>query len=260
MSTSVSQLLHSAQNQGEISAQSIQVLQVNDIGAQIQAALGVGIDQVQSSEVVLVSILIDDSGSIACANNEDAVRQGRNQMHQALLDSKQGDNILTHTAYLSGQILDPYVLLKNATKMDNSNYNATLGHTPLYDRTIEMLGTVVTKAQEFIDSGVQVRTITLIITDGAENSSRHSSAAKIAQVVKDMLNSERHIVAAMGIGDPNYFNRIFGDMGIQPQWILTPSGTDSDIRKAFQVVSRSAVRASQSAQSFSKVAAGGFGS
>jgi len=48
-------------------------------------------------------------------------------------------------------------------------------------------------------------------------------------------------------------------MGIPDAWILTPGNNASDIRKAFNVFSQSAVRASQGAGAFSKTALGGFG-
>ena len=47
-------------------------------------------------------------------------------------------------------------------------------------------------------------------------------------------------------------------MGVRDEWILTPGSSESEIRKACQVFSQSAVRASQSAGSFSQQAVGGF--
>jgi len=64
----------------------------------------------------------------------------------------------------------------------------------------------------------------------------------------------------MGIDDGfTDFRNVFQEMGVRDEWILTPANTESEIRKAFQVFSRSAVRASQSAVSFSQTAMGGFG-
>jgi len=55
------------------------------------------------------------------------------------------------------------------------------------------------------------------------------------------------------------FKQVFKEMGLRDEWILTPKTTPSEIRKAFQLFSQSAVRASQNAASFSKTALGGFG-
>jgi hypothetical protein len=143
--------------------------------------------------------------------------------------------------------------------MDAQNYDAN-GGTPLFDETAKLLATVIAKTQDFKNNGIQVRTITLILTDGEDCHSRTSSAADVAKIAKDMLRSEEHIIAAMGFdnGDCD-FRKVFADMGIPNQWILTAASSPSEIRKAFQVFSQSAVRASQSAAHFSQTSLGGFG-
>ena len=73
-------------------------------------------------------------------------------------------------------------------------------------------------------------------------------AADVAAIVADMLAQENHIVAAMGISDGTTdFKKVFRSMGISDRWILTPGNSASEIRRAFQVFSRSAVRATQGA-------------
>ena len=261
MSTSVNvkNLFGNALAEGSLSAASIAALDVEDIGAQIQAGLGVPVDDVKASEVLLLSIIVDDTGSIRGGGGEQAVRDGHNLVLQALTDTKQSDGILVHVRYLSGNVLTPYTFLSAAPKMDATNYTAYLGHTPLYDQTLIFLGTVMAKAQEFTNNGVPVRTVTLIITDGGDNSSKKGAAA-VAKVVKDMTMAEMHIIAGMGIDDGyTNFREVFAKMGLSPNLILVPSNDPSSIRREFQVFSRSAVRASQSAKSFSQVAAGGFG-
>jgi hypothetical protein len=116
------------------------------------------------------------------------------------------------------------------------------------------------KTQEFEDNGVPCRTVTLILTDGADEHSRKQNAGTVKKLVTDMLMSEKHIIAAMGIDDGRTdFRLVFKGMGIQDNWILTPGNSQSEIRRAFQVFSQSAVRASQGAKSFSQTAVGGFG-
>lgn len=100
--------------------------------------------------------------------------------------------------------------------------------------------------------------MTLLITDGADVSSSRAGAQHVAALVKDMLAAETHIVAAMGIDDGSTdFPRVFREMGIPEEWILTPRNTAGEVRKAFQVFSQSAVRASQTA-AFGTPALGGF--
>lgn len=256
----VTSLFKTAQQEGTLSPAAAKTLALVDVGAQIQNNLGIPALNVQASEVVLVAMLIDDSGSIRFAGNSQTVREGHNLVLDALLKAKQSGDVLIHTRYLNGTVLYPFSLVKDAMLMDNHNYDPN-GGTPLYDQTAVILGTVRAKAQEFADNGVPVRTVSLIITDGHDEHSRKIlSPSQLAPLVKDMLMAENNIIAAMGIDDGGLtnFRQIFQEMGIEDKWILTPQNTQKEIRAAFSLFSSSAVRASQSAKSFSQTALGGF--
>lgn len=253
----VNDLFAAAHVEGVLSPTSLQALTAVDLGAQIQAGLGIPVDDVQASEVVLLTIMADDSGSIRMAGNEQAVREGHNLVLDALGACKQRDGILAHTCYLNGKILFPYRPLEQAVRMTPANYDATQG-TPLYDQAVVLLGSVLAKTRELEDSGVVARSVTLIITDGGDQHSTRARAKDVAALVDDLSRSESHIVAAMGISDGSTdFRKVFREMGIADRWILTPKNDPSDIRRAFQVFSQSAIRASQTA-SFSSTALGGF--
>ena len=244
----VKKLLDDAHDQGALSAKSLKTLDVVDVGQQIQAGLGVTIDDIGASEVVLVTMMPDDSQSIAQAGNTDAVRDGHNFVLQALGGSKQAGEVLAHTRYLNGFVLTPYTALEHAIAMDGVNYRPNLG-TPLYDQTCVVLGTVIAKAQELAQAGIAVRTVTLIITDGGDYGSTRCKPADVKALVDDMLAQENHIVAAMGISDGSTdFKAVFRSMGIPDRWVLTPGNSASEIRRAFAVFSQSAVKASQGAQ------------
>ena len=241
----IKKLFADAHDQGALSARSLAALDVIDVGAQIQAGLGVTIDDVAASEVVLVTMMPDDSQSIAQAGNIDAVRDGHNFVLDALRGSKQSGEVLAHTRYLNGHVLCPYIALDHAVKLTPANYNPRLG-TPLYDQTAVVLGTVIAKWQELSQAGIAVRTVTLIITDGGDFGSTRMKPADVKAIVDDMLAQEHHIVAAMGISDGTTdFRAVFRAMGIPDRWVLTPGNSASEIRRAFAVFSQSAVRASQ---------------
>lgn len=257
-SSQAAQFVQEALESGLLSQAGHDALHVIDVGEQITAALGAPAMDTSASEVVLVELLIDDSGSIRMVSgNTEAVREGHNTLLEALKGSKQGDGVQVHCRYLNGKILYPFVTLGSAPEMDQRNYNPQ-GGTPLYDQTLVILATLVAKATDFANNGIPVRTVTVIITDGADTGSR-ATAAQVAKVVKDLLKQENHIICGMGIDDGSTdFKKVFADMGIPAEWVLTPGNSPSEIRKAFAVVSKSAVRASQSAASFSKAAGGGF--
>jgi hypothetical protein len=256
----VEDLFRSAHEEGDLSAESLKALTLNaDIGAQIQAGLGIAPDDVPASEVVLVTQMPDDSGSITSARNADAVRRGHNLVLESLTASQQKDAVLAHTRYLNGFVLFPYRRLAEAVPMTEQNYQPRLG-TPLFDQTVVLLGTVLAKTREFAAAGVPVRTVTLIITDGADAHSITQTEHSVRSVVEDVLRLESHIVAAMGVSDGSTdFRRVFRGMGIPDQWILTPGKSQSELRQAFHAFSQSAVRASQGAAAFTRASVGGFG-
>lgn len=260
--STVNELFQAAQHDGVLSPGSTQALIALDIGVEIANALGTPALDVKSSEVVLVTMMIDDSGSIQYADNEQIVRDGHNMVIDALTDTSrltpgQIDSILSHTCYLNGGMLNPYAPIANAIRMDSNNYQAD-GGTPLYDQTMVLLAKVIGKSQEFANEGVPVRTITLIVTDGEDQHSTQSTPNDVARLLKDMLMQETHIVAAMGIDNGNTdFNEVFARMGLKEEWVLTPANNEHDIRNAFRLFSQSAQAGSKTVQSYT--AMGGFG-
>jgi hypothetical protein len=250
-------LLKTAAQSGVVSPDALQsIAGVPDIGTQIQDALGVPADAIEGSEVFLLTVLLDDSGSIRFVQgNTEAVRDGHNLVLDALKASKAENDILVHATTLNRGVVYPYATLPQAPKLDSSNYNPN-GGTPLYDQAIVVLATVLAKEEEFRKQGVPVRTATLILSDGHDEGSR-KCAADVKNVVGDMLRRENHIIAAMGVDDGyTDFRQVFTEMGVRPEWILTPGNNPSEIRKAFQVFSKSSVAASKGAAAFSKM--GGF--
>ncbi len=252
---------------------------IQDLGACINGALGAPADQLQSSEVVLVSILADDSYSIKASGLREAIRDGHNSVIEALVDSKSKTSIQFFSRLLNGSIIQPYGPLEYATMLDNANYDPNLG-TPLYDATIEFLGAIIAKSQEYADNGIPCRTVSLIQTDGFDQGSRHSTAKNCEALIRDMRKQETHIVCGFGVEDEHGTNGfsggrkvkdVFTSMGIPEEWVmeakkLKPDGTlrtpeefKSEIRRMFQVFSQSAIRASQNAASFSQQALGGLG-
>jgi hypothetical protein len=245
---------------GEEAEESLR-LTADDLGPSIAEGLGdVSLDDVQSTEVVLVLIDVDDSSSIAMAGNTDIIRQGHNDVLRDLKDSKSAADILVSCITLNGDVIYPFVPLDQAKDLDNSNYNPDRG-TPLYDSTAAALATVVAKAKEFEEGGFSVRTVTYVVTDGADQHSRtHRAPESVAPIVEAMLRTESHIIGGIGIDDEyTDFREVFRKMGFPEQWILTPDNDPSEIRRAFGTASKSAVQASQTAGGFSTTAMGGFG-
>jgi hypothetical protein len=258
-SISAASLLKGAVDDGVLGNASMMAFQVPNLGAQIQAGLGVAVDDVQASEVFLLALLVDDSGSIRFGQNAQGIRDGVNLVYEALTQSKSGGAVLASCRYLNGTILDAYTPIDQATRLDAKNYNP-MGGTPLYDESVVTLGTVVAKTQEFEDAGVPARTVTVILSDGADLHSRLQTSDSVKAVVGDMLLAENHLVFFVGVDDGcTNFTFVAESMGIPAAFVLTPGNSPSEIRAAMAVVSRSVVRASQGGAGFSQAAASGLG-
>ncbi len=171
---SVTQLFQTAGEEGILSPRSVHALTVDpNVGARIQAALGSPVDQATSSEVVLVGMLVDDSGSIEAYHNVASVRDGHNLVLEAMRKSKQQDNIYVHTRLLNGGIIRPFTLLDQALELDKKNYDPVkFGGTPLYDQTVIFLGSMIAETGRYVDGGVYARSISPIISDGADEHSK----------------------------------------------------------------------------------------
>ena len=108
-------LLLDAHKHGALSAASAATLDVLDLGAQIQAGLGIAVDDVAASEVVLVTMMPDDSQSIAAAGNTAAVRDGHNLVIEALKRSRQAGDVFVTTQDLIGNTNSTVRSLDRAT-------------------------------------------------------------------------------------------------------------------------------------------------
>lgn len=240
------------------SATAAMQLTVDTLGPDITAGLGdIDYDDLGTAEVLLVTQIIDDSGSIRfVAGNTDAVRDGHNLVIDSLKGSKQSAGVLMSTRLLNAGPLSGYTTLDVAPRLDTHNFNPS-GGTPLYDTIKLALTTVTAKMADFEQNGVAARALTVIVTDGADNG--YTRPKEVLDMIQGLLKTEQHIIAGVGVEDGyTDFRAVFSGIGIMDEWILTPRNSPSDIRRAFGVISQSAVRASQTA-TFSQTAMGGFG-
>lgn len=263
MSQNADNLLKASIAEGTLNQNSMNIMVGNNLQATITNALGVDANAIPSSDVVLIAELLDNSGSMTNLVTE-AVK-GCVLIDTSLKASKSQAGILRYTGFLNGGMVHPFVELDNAPLMDKATYRIT-GATPLYRKIIETLGIVGAKVTEFSLAGVPARAVTVIITDGANYDPQDSSAHDTRKnrddcktVIEDLLAQENHIIIAVGIDDGGTdFKQVFTKIGVPEKWILTPANTESEVRKAFEVISKSTVQASQTVGSFSQTALGGF--
>lgn len=239
-------LITSATTRGVISPASSSLITGN-LGALVLAgAAGKDLEDIAAADVTLVTVLIDASSSIADRGLEKAVREGQNALLDAFAGAKERDAVLLACWTFAGgmDVLHSYVPVDEATRLDAKNYRAS-GSTALYDTWCNALAANVAYAQRLRDGGTPTRSVVVVVTDGEDVGSQRT-AADCARLSRDLLASELFTLALVGVGSDVNFEHVAKAMGIPPGCILwEKDATPSGLRRAFQLVSRSAVRASQ---------------
>lgn len=239
-------LFAGAMNDGVLGPDSRSLL-TGHLGAVVVAgAAGMDVEDIQASDVTLITVLVDQSSSIGYSNLEGAVRDGYNSLLDSFGGSRQKDSILVALWLFNDQqtVTHSYVPVADATRLDQWNYRSS-GGTSLYDTWLDALAANVAYAQRLRDGGTPCRSIVVVLTDGEDSTStrRESDCAKLG---RDLLASEQFILAFVGVGNEADFKQVARRMGIPQRCVLVErSATAKGLRQAFQLVSQSALRASQ---------------
>lgn len=239
-------LFSSAVDDGVLSSQSASLLSGHLGSVVIAGAAGQDLEDIQASDVTLVTLLVDASSSIASSRLEGAVRAGQGAMLDALSASREADGILLAQWCFNHdrRVLHSYVPLADAARLDKRNYKGS-GATSLYDTWCEALAANVAYAQQLRDGGTPCRSAVVVITDG-EDCGSSRSASDCAQLSRDLLASEQFVLGFVGVGQEVNFRRVARDMGVPDAGIAVASAaTPKALRDVFQMVSRSAIRVSQ---------------
>lgn len=243
--TQLSSLLDAAAAEGVLS--NAPTVLTGNLGAVVLAgAAGTALEDIMAADVTLITVLIDASSSIEHSHLSKAVRDGQNTLVDALAATKEVDSILLAlwTFHDQPRVHHSYVPVADATKLDAKSYRPG-GSTALYDVWVSALTANVAYAQKLRDGGTPVRSVVVVITDG-EDTTSHQSAAACARLSKDLLSSEQFVLAFVGVGNEADFRRVARSMGIPDGCVLVQAAASSHaLRQVFDMVSRSAIRASQ---------------
>lgn len=235
------ELIRHAAGRGTLSRISAEALQKSSVLSQIEEALDESYGVETGGEVLLVTLMPDDSVSMTegtsflmtkgTPTKQDSVISGHNELLRAFSESSSRDRILLQTRYLNTTVLNPFQPLELCRDLTLENYPCVHG-TPLSTQTLVTLGTVLVKTEELLEQGVSsVRSATLIMTDGEAEVSK-----EVAAVVTDMRRVGDHIVAGMGIstGNDASFRDVFRSMGIDERFIFDASSRE-EILRAFRL-------------------------
>jgi hypothetical protein len=219
-----------------------------DLGAMVIAgAAGMDAEDIQASEVTLITLVLDSSTSIGQRKLEQAVCDGTATLLDAFATSKERDAVLVALWSFDSEsrVHHGYLPVADATRPLPGKDYRTGGTTHLYDTFIEACSANVAYAQRLRDAGTPVRSIVVLVTDGEDYGSRRPARA-CKKLAEDLLKSEQFVLALVGVGDDVDYRGVAKSMGIPDNCVMVQKdATDRGVRRAFLMVSQSAVRASQ---------------
>jgi hypothetical protein len=229
-----------------------------EIGSGFQFS-GATIDELEASEYTLVTIALDESGSIGGYEGE--IEDMLKASVGACFSSPYSSNLLIRVIRFGSQYsrqngngVDEIHGFKPLSEIDLDAYPSLRGGgaTPLYDAVFSSVGAMNSYADGLVDLDFAVNGITFVITDGGENS---SSGAGVQDVRKELTKSvtgevmESHLSILIGI-DTGYgevkkdLANFQQDSGMS-QFIWAGDATKDKLAKLAEFVSQSISSTSQ---------------
>lgn len=198
-------------------------------------AANVSIDEIDSENINLIFVGIDRSGSMKPFEGD--MKKAQGDFKDALANSKEADDILVARAdFADYATVGGY---KRITEFDTSYQ--TGGCTAMYDTIVD--GT--DKLKEYRDflknEGMRVKAVFAIFSDGLDNQSRNGFSS--AKKAVEYLNKEEIVTAFISFGGEA--TQVAKDMGFKN--ILDVNSSASELRKAFNCLSKSVIENSKSA-------------
>ena len=250
--TNLDDLFQSAQDDG-LTDDALDLVIANLNGPAVAAAVHTPLDQLTSNDVTLAMNIIDMSGSMAAYAN-DLIRAYNQDYLAAMRHSPAADDILVSAILFhdDAQTLHGYVPLADAPPLDSKTYNPD-NATALYDAVAAGMTNMILYAQQLRQSGVSVRGVVMVYTDGEDNASRQR-AQDVRRAAQDLLRQELYTLALVGFGLQKPLG-FAGSNGRTPAQQLAdeigfPIGLNTglnalDLQRIFRMASMTAVQVSQ---------------
>ncbi|MCA9929323.1 MAG: VWA domain-containing protein, partial [Anaerolineales bacterium] len=238
-------LFQSAQDDG-LTNNTMDLVVANLNGPTMVTAVNTSLDALASNEVTLAMNIIDMSGSMN-AHAGDLIRAYNTDYLEAMRGSTAVDDILVSTILFNDQVdlLHGYVPLPDAPSLTRSIYTPS-ATTALYDAVAAGLTNMVLYAQQLRSSGVMVRCIVIVYSDGADNASRQR-ANDVRRAAEELLKHEIYTLAYVGFRSGGMteqeLRRMAGEIGFPD--VLMARLSHQELRRIFHMVSMSTVRVSQ---------------
>lgn len=193
------------------------------------------VDDLESESITLIFLGNDESGSMTPYIND--MKNCLSEFKTALTDSKEADEILVARADFSDTInVGGY---KKISEFDTGF--AAYGMTAMYDAIVEGADKLKEYRKFLKEQGMtRVKAVFAIFSDGLDNQSSHSFS-ETRQAV-EFLNSEEITTAFISFGGDA--TKTAKDLGFRN--ILDVASSASELRKAFNCLSKSVIESSKS--------------
>lgn len=193
------------------------------------------VDKLENEHNTLISLGIDESGSMS--GYTDVMRDNIRKMKESLLGSKEQDEMLVSITRFAGGIQSSGFQLVD----DIENTYAPSGMTCLYDSILVMKQQLTQYMAQLKSNGVRCKGVVCIFSDGDDTASQ-STIRQAADAVAEM-QKEEIIVAFVAFGDDA--KGIADQLGVSKDNVLEVSASESELRKCFDCISKSAISSSK---------------
>jgi uncharacterized protein YegL len=192
------------------------------------------IDDINSEVVNLIMVEIDNSSSMEPYKND--MITSLNNFRDALQNSKEADEMLVARANFSSNIQ-----VGGYKKIDQFDVNYSAGGmTAMYDAIVKGADELFKYMEYLKQQGMRVKAVFSIFSDGEENSSR-ATLQEAKSKIKE-LNDKEVVTAFISFGSDAMMEA--KRLGVKN--ILQVGSSASELRKAFDCLSKSVIDASKS--------------
>lgn len=215
-------------------------------GPTMMAAVGAPLHALASNDVTLAMNIIDMSGSMQ-PFAADLISAYNDHYLKAMALSSSADEILVSTIFFedSVQLYHGYLGLDDVPRLSDTVYrpNAT---TALYDAVAAGLTNMVLYAQQLRQSGLTVRCLVLVYTDGGDNASSQPPDA-IRRAVGELLRHDIYTLAYVGFRNGGLSEQELRQMAdtIGFPEILTSNLGPGELQRIFRMASMSTISVSR---------------
>lgn len=225
-------------------------------GPTMTQAVGVGLDKLESNDITLAMNILDMSGSMS-PHAQELMRAYNEDYLEVMRCSPAADDILVSTIVFDDQVelLHGYVSLHDAPHLTPHSY-APRGTTALYDAVAGGLTNMVLYSQQLRQSGITVRCVVIVYSDGADNASKQR-AKDVKRTVQELMRQELYTFAYVGFveksqrplgfktGQPDPVQQMAAEIGFVEA--LTAGLSPAELRRIFYMASQSTVMVSRGA-------------